>query len=166
MQEKLTERQKREKVAYQFSMQAMPRFGMEIKKRSTNYRLVLHDLALKVELTAMTLEQSFDFYVYRLNKAAHRVDLVVCQRHNAALPVRVLELDTGNMYQPGAIPPIEREQRRKRNHEETLLFVSMLLAGVDGAYEKLYSMPLRTRQRYLALRDQYLRPRTGRPWAS
>lgn len=166
MQKAMTERQKRQAAMYQFELQAGPRFGMEVRERLTNYRYVLHDLTYQKDLTAMVLAESFDFYEYRLNKGAKRVDLVICQRHNAALPIRVLELETGDMYTPGAIPPIARPQRVKRNREESRLFVSMLLAGIDGAYEDLRAMPERTRQRYLAMRDEYLKPKVGRPWAS
>jgi hypothetical protein len=31
---------------------------------------------------------------------------------------------------------------------------------------ELKDMPDRTRQRYLVLREQYLQPKVGRPWAS
>src|SRR5690348_10021388 len=113
--QQLTERQRRRNVMYQFEMQALPRFNFQVRERLTNYRFLLHDLAYQVDLTAMVLAESFDFYEYRLNRCAQRVELVICQRHNAALPIRVLELDTGNMYNPGAIPEhIDREQRKKR----------------------------------------------------
>lgn len=158
--------QRREQAAYQFEIQAMPRFNMEVRKRLTNYRYLVHDCAVNADLKAMVVADSFSFYEYRLNKVAQRVDLVICQRHNAALPISVLELETGNLYHPAVIPPIERPQRKKRNHEEVLLFVSKLLAGIDGAYEELHAMPRRTRQRYLTLRNAYLQPKLGKPWAS
>lgn len=166
MQQELTERQQRQAVMYHFELQARPRFSLEIRERLTNYRYSLHDLYTNTELLAMVLAESFDFYEYRLNRCAARVDLVICQKHNAVLPVRVLEIETGFMFTPGAVPPLARPDRKKRSKAEARLFVSMLLAGIDGANEELLSMPARTRQRYIALRDQYLRAKVGRPRAS
>lgn len=166
MQKKLTARQERQAVVYQFELQAV-KLGMQIRQRLTNYRFLLHDAYREKEITGMALASSFDFYEYRLNKAAHRVDLLIVQRHNAVVSLRVVELETGCEYEPGAVPPgIERQERSKRNHEEVKLLVSKLLVGLDGAYDELADMPKRTRQRYLALRDEYLKPRVGRPWAS
>lgn len=167
---KLSERQKRQAVMRQFELQ-LKRFPvLELLERMTNYRyrFRLHDHIREKDVLATVLAESFDFYEYRLNLARTGVELVICQRHNCCLPVYVLELDTAIMYQPGASPDIVRpaEKRKKRNDEEVRLFVSQLITGIDTAYSELWAMPERTRQRYLAMRAEYLRPRVGRPWAS
>ncbi len=167
----LTERQKRLAVMRQFDLQ-LPRFTMlELLERLPNYRyrFKLYDHLREVEVLATVLAESFDFYRYRLNLHRQKVEMVICQRHNAVLPVWVLELDSGMMYQPAVTPEhIERlpGERKHRNREEVQLFVSQLIVGVDAAYQELAGMPARTRQWYLARRNAYLLPRTGRPWAS
>lgn len=171
IQQRLTERQKRQAVMRQFELQ-LPRFQvLELQERLTNYRyrFKLYDHLREVEVLATVLAQSFDFYEYRLNLHRQGVEMVICQRHNAMLPTWVLELDTAIMYRPGMKPDhIERppERRKKRNLEEVHLFISQLILGADMAYEELKAMPERTRQHYLARRASYLRPRVGRPWAS
>jgi hypothetical protein len=170
MQQPLSERQKRQAVMRQFELQ-LARFPvLELLERLTNYRyrFKLHDHARSLDVLATVLATSFDFYQYRLNLHQQGVELVICQRHDAVLPVYVLELETATMYQPGTSPDIERprEQRKKRNQEEVRVFISQLLVGVESAYAELWKMPPRTRQHYLALRAAYLRPRVGRPWAS
>jgi hypothetical protein len=167
----LTERQKRRAVMRQFDLQ-LPRFTMlELLERLPNYyyRFKLYDHLREVQVLATVVAESFDYYVYRLNLHRQKVEMVICQRHNAVLPVWVLELDTGMMYQPAVTPEhVERPagERKHRNREEVQIFVSQLIVGVDAAYQELAQMPARTRQWYLERRNAYLLPRTGRPWAS
>src|SRR2546430_16117511 len=85
----LSERQKRALVAHQFELQ-MPKYPLKILERLTNYRYRMYDEKLEVEELATTLAHSFDFYEYRLNLQSG-VDLIVCQKHNAVLPVWCLE---------------------------------------------------------------------------
>lgn len=163
--QRLTERQKRANVAYQFEAQH-ENLGFEIKKRHSNYKYDLYDTRLELELVAITLQSSFDFYEYRLNRATAKVDLLLVQRHNAVTPVATLELATGEMFTAGALPRIERPDRKNRNHEEVNLFVSKLILGLQGVNDELQKMPPRTQQWYLERRDAYLRGKIGRPWAS
>jgi|SRR5579859_32245 len=169
VQHPISERQKRQAVMQQFELQ-LPRFpALELLERFTNYRYRLHDHARGVDVLATVLSTSFDFYAYRLNLHKQKVGMVICQHHNAALPLWVLELDTAMLYHPAAVRDDltrPREQRKKRTQEEVRVFVSQLVIGIDSAYDELQSMPERTRQRYLAMRTEYLRPRIGRPWAS
>src|SRR5712692_7392043 len=101
-------RQKREAAAYQFELQSH-RLYLEVAARLTNYRYTVKDETSGQELTAMVLVSSFDFYQYRLNRGRSRVDLVIVQRHNAVLPLRVISLEDGKEYQPGASPALQRE---------------------------------------------------------
>lgn len=160
----LTERQKRAMVARQFELQ-MPKYPLKILDRLSNYRYKMLDEARKVEELATTLARSFDFYEYRMNLRGG-IDLIVCQKHNAALPVWCLELETAMLYQPGTGPEIDRPDRKRRTQDEQKLFISQLVLGVDVAHEELREMDPRTRQRYLALRQKYLKTRPGRPWVS
>jgi len=82
---KLSERQKRALVAHQFELQ-MPKYPLKILERLTNYRYRMYDEKLEVEELATTLAHSFDFYEYRMNLRGG-IDLIVCQKHNSALPV-------------------------------------------------------------------------------
>src|SRR3989442_1405295 len=161
----LTERQKREKAAYQFELQASKLY-LSVQKRLPNYRYIVKDELKGCDLTVMVLASSFDFYEYRLNRGKQRVDLIVAQKHNAVLPLRVISLDTSSEYEPGRSPAIERPGAKRPNHEEVMLLVSKLLLGIESAHEQLASMSTRSRQRYLQRCQEYLKPRVGRPWAS
>jgi hypothetical protein len=143
----------------------MPKYPLKILDRLTNYRYRMLDEARKVEELATTLAHSFDFYEYRMNLQSG-IELIVCQKHNSALPVWCLELETAMLYKPGTGPEIQRPDRQRRNQDEKQLFVSQLILGVDTAYDELQKMDPRTRQRYLELRQYYLKRKPGRPWAS
>ncbi len=158
-------RQKREAAAYQFEIQA-DKLNLTIVGLMTNYRYAIKDNYLGVELTAMVLSCSFDFYEYHINQGKQRINLLIVQRHNAVVPLRVIELTTGNDYDPGATPVIKRQRVKRRNSEEVRLFVSQLLLGLEAAEKELLTMPARTRQRYIQRCHEYLRPRVGRPFAS
>jgi hypothetical protein len=114
----------------------------------------------------MVLCSSWDFYEYRLNRGKQRIDLLVVQRHNAVVPLPVLSLETSREYTPGTVPDIGRAHAKKPNHEETMLLVSKLLLGIDGAEAELAQLSPRSQQRYKQRCKAYLRPRQGRPWAS
>jgi hypothetical protein len=165
----LTERQRRAGVMRQFELQ-MPKYPLSIRERLTNYRYRMYDEARDVELLATVLVTSFDFYEHRLNLVRRGIDLVVCQKHNAALPVWCLELDSAHLHKPGTAPnvrrPVAPDHRHRRTQDEQRVLISEIILGVDSAMVELNSMPLRTRQRYLKLREQYLSPKVGRPWAS
>ena len=161
----LSARQQRAGVMRQFELQ-MPKYPLSIRERLTNYRYRLYDESRNVEMLATILVASFDFYEHRLNLKKHGIDLVVCQRHNAALPVWCLELDSAHLYKPGTAPDIIRENRKRRTQDEQRVLISQVILGVDSAMTELNGMPERTRRRYLSLREQYLKPKVGRPWAS
>ena len=90
---------------------------------------------------------------------------MVCQKHNASLPVFTLELDSGMLYEPGT-PPDVRAVRKRRTTDEQKVLISQIILGTELGVRELRAMPERTRQRYLALRAEYLQPKLGRPWAS
>jgi hypothetical protein len=86
-----------------------------------------------------------------------------------SIPLWCLEMDSGMMFAPASTPiGIARptEQIQRRNKDEMHLFLSELITGTERAYQELKNMPDRTRKRYLQLREQYLQPKVGRPWAS
>src|SRR5205814_1085501 len=105
-----------------------------------------------------TLAHSFDFYEYRLN-LKRDIDLIVCQKHNSALPVWCLELETAMLYEPGTGPEMKRSteqgKRKRRTQDEQRLLISQLILGVDTARDELLEMDIRTQQRYLDLRQRY-----------
>jgi len=120
-------------------------------------------------MLATTLAHSFDFYEHRLNLAKHGFSLIICQRHNAACPLFVLELNTGMLYEPGATSDKVRPaggQRKRRTADEMKILISQIIIGAQSGMSELEGMPDRTRQRYLQLREEYLQPKVGRPWAS
>lgn len=155
----------RKQAAYQFELQASKLY-LSVQKRLTNYRYIVKDEITGSELTALVLAHTFDFYEYRLNRGKQRIDLLIVQRHNAVVPIKVIALETAAEYEPGNVPSLAREGAKRPNHEETLLLVSKLILGLDSAKEELAHMHKRTRQRYLQRRDAYLKPRRGRPQAS
>jgi hypothetical protein len=164
--QRLTERQRRQNVMRQFEMQLPKLAGYAIVRRLSNFRYILHDDVQERERNTMVLLSSWDYYESRLHRAKWPIDLLIVQRHNAVVPCSVLELATGVEHRPGKVPEIERNERKQRNHEESMLFVSKLIIGLDGVEHELSAMPKRTRQYYKALCEQFLRPRIGRPWAS
>jgi len=156
----------RKRAAYQFELEQV-RLGFAVVQCLTNYRYVVRDQETGRDYTAMVLPCSFDFYEYRLNRGKRRIDMLIVARHNAVVPVRVLSLENVTSYAPLAEPAaIEREQRARRNHEETALLVSKLLLNFESAWQELKAMPVRTRQRYVERCNTYLSPKIGRPWAS
>lgn len=165
----LSERQRRAAVMRQFEMQ-YPKYPIAIRECLTNYRYRLYDQARDVELLATILVASFDYYAHRLLLTKHGYDLVICQKHNSALPVWCLELDTAHLYKPGTAPdtrpPAAANEYRRRTADEQKILISQIILGVDSAMHELNTMPYRTKRRYLALREQYLRPKLGRPYAS
>src|SRR5205823_3082721 len=141
----------------------MPKYPLRILERLTNYRYRMFDEARDTELRATVLVASFDYYEHRLNLAKHNFDLVVCQRHNAVLPVWCLELDSAHLYKPGTAPDVRHPAgRRRRTQDEQRVLISQIILGVDAAMSELHTMPERTRRRYLALRELYLKPKIGR----
>ena len=155
----------RQNVAYQFELQAA-RLQFRVMNHQRNYRYKLYDERHARELVAIVLPESFDFYRLRLHRSQAKVDMVVCQRHNCILPVRCVSMEESHEYGAHSVPRNMRTQRQRRNLDECNLFVSQLLLGVKKAYTELQEMPERTRERYLARRDELLRSRRGRPWSS
>ncbi len=159
-------REIRQRAAYQFELEAI-RLGFTVLEKLTNYRYVVRDQDTGREYRAMVLPCSFDFYEFRLNRNQQRIDLLIVARHNAVLPIRVVELETVTSHAPLDAPvTIDRPDRKRRNHEEMMLLVSKLLLNFESAREELARMPDRTRQRYIERCASYLKPRMGRPWAS
>jgi hypothetical protein len=156
----------RQQASYQFELESI-RLGFTVVRKLTNYRYVVRDEQTGNDYNAVILPASFDFYEFRLNLGRRRIDMLIVQRHNAVVPIRVVSLEHVTSFAPLAEPPaIERNQRHRRNHEESMLLVSKLLLNFESAHEALEHMPERTRQRYLERRREYLKPRIGRPWAS
>lgn len=177
----LSERQMRIATMRQFELQ-YPKYPIDILDRLTNYRYRLFEQDRQTEMLATVLASSFDFYEHRLNLSKHGFKLVICQKHNACLPVFTLELDTAILYEPAAVPdrapdrrPAKKndsteegteEKRKRRTQDEQRILISQIILGAQAGMAELENMPDRTRQRYLVTREQYLQPKVGRPWAS
>lgn len=178
----LTERQMRIATMRQFELQ-YPKYPLQILERLTNFRYRMLEQERQVEMLATTLASSFDFYEHRLNLSKHGFTLVICQKHNACLPLYCLELDTGMLYEPAAIPdrapdrrPAKKNdsteestgeaKRKRRTQDEQRILISQIILGAQAGMTELEDMPDRTRQRYLVMREQYLQLKVGRPWAS
>ena len=95
----MSERQRRIAVMRQFELQ-YPKYPLQILERLTNFRYRMFEQERKMEMLATVLASSFDFYEHRLNLSKYGFSLIICQRHNAAVPLFVLELDTGMLYEP------------------------------------------------------------------
>ncbi len=157
--------ERRARTAYQFELQAV-RLQFAILDTMRNFRYKLYDERHLRELVAIVVPESFDFYRLRLNRGTHRIDMVICEKHNCILPVRCVSMSEAHEYGVHSLPRGMRKQRERRNADDITLFVSQLLLGVKKAYAELDAMSVRQRQRYVARRDQYLKPRVGRPWSS
>lgn len=174
----LSERQKRAAVMRQFELQ-YPKYPIQILNRLTNFRYRIFEEERQVEVLATVLASSWDFYEHRLNLAKHGFGLIIVQKHNAAVPILALELDTQVMYTPAAVPDIAPDRalikatdedkevkRKRRTPDEQKILISRIILGASAGMAELHAMPDRTRQYYLILREQYLQPKVGRPWAS
>jgi len=157
----------REQAAYQFQIQA-GRLGYAIEKRLSPYKFAVKDLddyRGKV-YTAIVLPVTFDFYTYRLHKS-HRFDLLIVQRHNAIVPINVIDMETSIKYFPGdRVDTLMREQIKRRTADEKALVLSQIITGTKDGKQALAAMNPRMRQRYLKEAKEYLRGRIGRPFAS
>jgi len=113
------------------------------------------------------LPETFDYYTYRLFRTKKKFDLLIVQRHNAIVPVDVVDMATGSKYFPGdKIDHVMREQIKRRNADEKALLLSQIIAGARDGKQALREMSSRMRQRYLKEAKDYLRGRVGRPFAS
>jgi hypothetical protein len=158
-------KEKREQVAYQFELEAV-RLGFVVERRRSNYRYIVTDQQQKKEYTALVLPSSFDFYEYRINLRKRRIDLLIVERHNAVVPIRVVSLSQVEDYPPLHVPVLTRSKAKRRNHEEKGLLLSKLILNFESAERELAMLDPRTRRRYRAEMREYLHARIGRPWAS
>lgn len=160
-------RERREKAAYQFSIQA-GRLGYAIMERLSPYKYLIKDLDdyQGTLYTALVLPETFDFYTYRLRKSKP-FDLLIVQRHNAIVPVNVIDMDTSAKYFPGdKVDAPMRANIKRRNADEKALVLSQIICGTKEGRQVIAQMPERMRQRYVKEAQSYLRGRVGRPFAS
>jgi hypothetical protein len=144
-----------------------PKYPLQILERLTNFRYSLFNQESEREMLATVLASSFDFYEHRLNLVRHGYSLIICQKHNSVLPLFALEMDTGLMHKPGDKPPVRApEERKRRTQDERNVFISQIILSTVAGMSELSKMEDPTRRRYLALREQYLQPKVGRPFAS
>lgn len=160
-----TEKQTREQAVYQFELQSHKLF-LPVIQRLPTFKYLLRDELKKTTITAIVLAESFDSDEYRLHRDAGRVSLLVVQEQNAVVPVDVLELRSGTVFEPGQSPTIDRESRKRRNWSEKKLLLSHLLLETERGPQALQQMAERTRQRSLREKRAYLTPRVGRSRAS
>lgn len=112
---------------------------------------------------AVCLVKSSDYWYHRLHLASPGVTLVVCLRHDTVLPIDSLELRSGRHYTP-LEEPVQKPATRN-NRYASLIVVGQLLAGDDGAWQRLKEYPDSTRYRYLAHVKHYSKRRSGKPLA-
>jgi hypothetical protein len=155
----------RKRIAYQFELEAA-RLNFAVERILPNYRYIVQDLLKGGTYTAMVLRSSFDFYEFRLNRGKRRVDMLIVERHNAVVPVRVVSLTQIKDYPPLDVPEIARPKAKRRNAEEVNLLLSKLILNFESAEEEISKMDPRTQQRYYKRKQAYLNARIGRPWAS
>src|SRR2546423_4422408 len=142
----LSERQRRIATMRQFELQ-MPKYPLRILERLTNFRYRMLEQERGVEMLATVLASSFDFYEHRLNLSKHGFSLIVCSRHNAAVPLFTLELTTGVLYEPAAVPdrapdrpldkPVIEGRRRRRTRDEQRILVSQIILGASAGMVEL-----------------------------
>lgn len=157
----------REEAVSQFLIQ-VGRLGYDIEKRFSLYKFLVKDSAdwRGKTLVALVLPTSFDFYTYRLQKN-RKFELLIVQRHNAVVPVNVVDMRTSTKYFPGDhVDDLMREHIRRRTTDEKALLLSQIIAGTSEGEKAVAAMPLRMRQRYLKEAKTYLRGRIGRPFTS
>lgn len=163
----LSEKSLREQASYQFRVQS-ERLGYSILKRLAPYKMQVKDMQdfYSKPMTAVILPTSFDYYTYRLHRSKP-FDLLIVQRHNAIVPVDVVDMLSSKRYFPGTnIDDLMRANRKRRNTDEKALLLSQIITGTPAGQTALASMSLRMRQRYLKEAKIYLGGRIGRPFTS
>lgn len=160
--------QDREAAAHQFFIRSAG-LGYTVVHRLSPYKFAVQDVDdwRSTPLTAIVLPETFDYYAYRLFRTKKKFDLLVVQRHNAIVPVNVIDMKSGSKYFPGdKIDDLMRATIKRRNADEKALLLSQVIAGANDGRQALQAMSPRMRQRYLKEAQGYLRGRVGRPFAS
>jgi hypothetical protein len=153
-------------LAYQFEQEVI-RLQVRIEERYTNFRYTLFDLRTGNTIgLAILLPSTFDYYEFRLNVTKVKYDMLIVARHNAVVPVQVLDLETVYNYAALEAPTLTRPGAKQRSKEEANLLLSKYILNFESATEELSTMDIRTRQRYVVKRNEYLKARRGRPWSS
>ena len=157
----------REQCATQFKHELI-RLSLTVEQELANFRYILHDRVENRKYTAIVLPTSFDYFEYRLNVGKKGIDMLIVGRHNAAVPIHVLSLETITKYAPLDAPsPEQLRMTRKRNsREDANLLLSKYILNFESAKEELAQMTPRSQQRYKLRRAEYLKPKVGRPLTS
>lgn len=155
----------RKRVSHRFLLNAR-RLKVNVLEMVSDFRFLVEDTANEDEsaVLALVLPETADYYVFNLSKSKTPIPLLIVQSHNAVVPVPVLCLHDVKRYGPLDEPDTPQKTRKRRSHDEVLLFVSKLIQNFQSAYLELEEMHPRTRQRYLQLVDAYTRGKPGRPW--
>ena len=117
----------------------------------------------------LVLARSSDFWQYRLHLARSPIEMVVCYRHDTILPVTVVEIETGNHYQPHEYPhqfTSYEDAYQARTRAGRLTIVGGLLCGVQRAYDLVADLPESTRRKYENSAHDFQKRRRGRQLAS
>lgn len=161
-------RQEREELTAQL-LHMQSRLQVRVERALGSYRFLVRDTTPGGRIyNALILPTSWHYYECRLNitsEQERQVDMLIVARHNAVVPVVVLELENVMAWSPLAVPELARDASKRRNGEEANLLLSKYILNFEGAREELDKMTARTRQRYNKRRAQYLKRRPGRPWA-
>jgi hypothetical protein len=99
------EHQRRQAVMHQFELQ-YPKYPLQILERLTNFKYLIFEQEREIEMLATVLASSFDFYEHRLNLVKHNFKMIICQKHDAVVPLFTLELDTCMLAEPGGKPTL------------------------------------------------------------
>jgi hypothetical protein len=158
-------RTQRAQVARRFELES-GRLALAVQGVSSNFRYVVRDLESGRQYNAVVLPTTFDFYEFRLHIGERNIDMLIVERHNAVVPVHVASLSQITVYEPLAVPVLQRDNAQRRNSEESNLLLSKLLLNFESAHAELQELTTRTRQRYQRKVEAYLLNKVGRPWAS
>ncbi|MBX5459259.1 MAG: hypothetical protein IRZ31_20390 [Thermogemmatispora sp.] len=117
------------------------------------------------EWQALTLVRSSDYWRQRLHlqPAGRLLQLIVCERHDSILPLEVLDLTAGRLYDRYTAPLWFEQGRRQRVAGTGMIVLGGLLCGLHEWHEALERFPPSTRRRYRAELRRLMKRRPGRP---
>jgi hypothetical protein len=125
------------------------------------YSLVMNNR----ELIALVLPRAFDFYEMRYHLCKELPDMVICHQQDTVLAMACIDLKSGRIAEPYALPNKIRnvEEQRHRSKTGSQCLLGMLMCGVKMAHSILDRLPATTAKRYRARAKALSKRRPGKP---
>jgi hypothetical protein len=117
------------------------------------------------ELVALVLPRAFDFYELRYHLCKELPDMVICHQQDTVLAMACIDLKSGRIAEPYALPTKIRnvETQRFRSKSGSQCLLGMLMCGMKMAHSILDRLPATTAKRYRARAKALSKRKAGKP---